>query len=539
MSAPTSQGFSTTFEMHQWNASGTTFGDGLAFTIAAVDPGNPLAPASTGPTGGALGYSALRTGGLSGLQHAYLGFGFDIFGNFSNTAYEGSNCTDPAYIGGTGVKVPGQAVVRGPGQGVVGYCALNSTATNTSSPKVAMHGSTRANSTIKVAIAINPTSSDLVDQNGLTIPAGQYILQFTPIGGTLRTLSGALPVVSPTFYGAGTSSWITAAGIPKQLVFGVTASTGSVFDNHEITNALLYSLTPVPQLSVAQTSYSDPAPVAGSPVTYSVTSGVLPGPVELSPITVTATLPTGVSPISAAGSGWVCAAPSGQQITCTDSNAPFAAGSTLPALFVQGIVTTSGLTAAGIAASTVMTSGSPDRAGGSVECGDSCVAQHPAERRDHCPGERSEGGWELGRDQRHERVVGDHGADRHGGGARCRHGHRPRSLRGQRRSDRLFHDQRHHPCHLVDARPCLGCRAGAGRHVRGGQLGHLRVYELADRPDSDCRGRHHERDGELDGALGQRRLRGHRLPGHPDPGRRARYDGERERLDLDQGVHRS
>ena len=362
VSVPTSKGFSATFEMHQWGTSSTP-ADGLAFTVAAVDPANPLAPASVGGTGGPLGYSAYRSGGVQGLDHGYLGFGFDVFGNFSNSTYEGSNCTDPPYIKVNG-KVPGQAVVRGPGQGVLGYCAINSTATDTTSPALPMHGTTRANSLINVSVGVNPTATDLVDQNGLTIPAGKYLVQFTPIGGTLKTLTGSLPVVSPTFYGANTSGWITSAGIPRQLVFGWTASTGSLVDNHEITNAQVYSLSAVPQLSVTQISFVDSNPAVGAPVTYQVNTGVATGTDESRPIYVTDTMPTGVKPQSAGGNGWVCDPPSGQQISCTNSNSPFVAGSSLPVLYVQGIVTQSGLTSAGIAANTVATASSVDALAG-------------------------------------------------------------------------------------------------------------------------------------------------------------------------------
>ncbi len=359
ISVPTSKGLSATFEMHQYLPTGSFFADGMTFSVAAVDPANPIAPTVTGATGGPLGYSTFRSGGVAGLQHAYLGFGFDIFGNFSNNIYEGSTCTDPPYIAING-KVPGQAVVRGPGQGTVGYCALNSTASSTTSPPVAMHGTTRANSLITVAVGINPTARDLIDQNGVTIPAGQYLVQFTPIGGTLKTLSGALPTVAQTFYGAGTGPWITAAGIPKQLSFGWTASTGSVVDNHEITNAQVYSLSVVPQLTVSQTSYSGGAPAVGAPVTYVVNAGVATGADEPAAVSVTDTLPAGVKPESGAGVGWVCGVPSGQTITCTNSSTPFLAGSTLPALTIQGIVTTAGLTSTGIAANTVVTASSND-----------------------------------------------------------------------------------------------------------------------------------------------------------------------------------
>lgn len=74
-----------------------------------------------------------------GRADAHMGIGLDVFGNFSSSTYEGTGCTNPAYIviGGT---VPGQVLIRGPGNGLVGYCAINSTATTGGAPRRGTHG---------------------------------------------------------------------------------------------------------------------------------------------------------------------------------------------------------------------------------------------------------------------------------------------------------------------------------------------------------------------------------------------------------------
>ena len=158
--------------------------------------------------------------------------------------------------------------------------------------------------------------------SGLTVPAGDYDVTFTPIGGTARSLIGALPVVPAGLYPA---SWVNANGFPKQLAFGWVASTGANTDFHEIDNAVVSSLNPVPTLAVAQTSYAAATLVPGSPVTY-VVSASSSGPAENFPVTVTETLPAGVVPVGASGTGWVCGVPSGQQISCTSSTSPFTSG---------------------------------------------------------------------------------------------------------------------------------------------------------------------------------------------------------------------
>ncbi|MEO5875128.1 MAG: hypothetical protein ABIQ26_09050, partial [Streptosporangiaceae bacterium] len=352
-SAPTSQGLDVTFNTYQYSGNGA---DGMTFVVAAVDPANPRPPAFIGRSGGALGYTPF--GGGVGLANAYLGVGFDAFGNFSNSSYQGSGCTNPAYISTT-TKVPGQVVVRGPGAGTVGYCALASTATTTTSPPVAMHGTSRANSRVPAEMAINPTASSVTTASGITVAAGTYTLVFTPIGGAARTIQGTLPTVPGSLYPS--SSWTNAAGIPRQLAFGWVASTGSVTDFHEIDNAKVVSLNPVPQLNVAQTSFNGSSPQPGDPVTYTVVPNVeTPGSPEPAPISVTETLPAGVVPVGAFGSGWVCQAPVGQKITCTNSDAPFAAGTVLPTITVVGIVTGSSVTPALIQSTSTATASSID-----------------------------------------------------------------------------------------------------------------------------------------------------------------------------------
>ncbi|MCW2865487.1 MAG: hypothetical protein JWP48_7195 [Actinoallomurus sp.] len=354
-SAPTSQGLDVTFNSYQYGGNNA---DGLAFVAAAVDPANPLPPANIGQPGGALGYSSSKQGNLSGLANGYLGVGMDVFGNFSNSVYEGSGCTDPPYISTTGGKVAGQVVIRGPGAGITGYCAINSTATTTTSPVVPMHGTTRANSLVPVEVVLNPTAVSLVTASGITVAAGTYKVVFTPLTGVPRTLQGTLPTVSSTLYPSPT--WTTAAGIPRQLAFGWVGSTGSVTDFHEIDNAKVVSLNPVPDLNVVQTSFNGSSPQPGDPVTYSVTPSVSAGSDETSPVSVTETVPAGVVPVGAFGAGWVCGAPSGQKITCTNSNTPFTGGTILSKITVVGIVTGSSVTPTLIQTSSTVTASSID-----------------------------------------------------------------------------------------------------------------------------------------------------------------------------------
>ncbi|MCM3921831.1 putative Ig domain-containing protein [Frankia sp. AiPs1] len=354
-SVPTSQGLDVTFNSYQYGGSSA---DGIAFVLAAVDPAAPTAPARMGQLGGGLGYSAWLSAGLSGLSTAYMGIGLDVFGNFSNTTYQGSGCTNPAYISTTGAQVKGQVVVRGPGAGTVGYCAVNSTATTTSSPVVPLHAVTRAASVVPVEVVVNPTAQTIVTDSGVSATPGTYKVVFTPVGGTSRTLTGSLPTVPAGLYPS--SSWTTSAGIPRQLAFGWVGSTGGSTDFHEIDNTRVVTFNPVPQLNVAATSFTQTTLAPGDPVTYSVTAGVSAGADESLPIAVTQTMPAGVVPVGAFGSGWVCQAPSGQTITCTNSNGPFTNGTSLTPITVVAIVTGASVTPAFVRSATTTTASATD-----------------------------------------------------------------------------------------------------------------------------------------------------------------------------------
>ncbi|MEV4525440.1 fibronectin type III domain-containing protein [Streptosporangium sp. NPDC049304] len=348
VSGPTSQGLDVTFNTYQYGGGSA---DGIAFVLAAVSPTNPQSPANLGQLGGGLGYSG--TNALPGLAYGYMGIGFDVFGNYSTTTYQGTGCSNPPYISST--KIAGQVVIRGPGNNTVGYCAINSTATSTSSPALPLRANTRT--AVPVQVGINPTSVVLTTAAGMSIPANSYKVLVTLVGGATRTLTGTLPAVPAGLYPTG---WLNANNVPQQLAFGWVGSTGSVTDFHEIDNATVYTISPVPQLTVAQTSYSATTSQPGDPVTYSVVAGVTSNLQETGAITITQTLPAGTVPVGAYGTGWVCSAPSSRSITCTNFATPFAAGATLPPLTVVGIVTGTGVTSAQIQSGTVVTASSND-----------------------------------------------------------------------------------------------------------------------------------------------------------------------------------
>lgn len=122
---PTTAGLDIKFNTAQWENDGAGDGaDGIGFALAAADPADPTPPSSPGPVGGDLGYSSDELGyannaihgGTSlannGLPQGYLGFGLDVFGNYSNPAYQGSGCSTSALGLTAGTQYPEAIAVK-------------------------------------------------------------------------------------------------------------------------------------------------------------------------------------------------------------------------------------------------------------------------------------------------------------------------------------------------------------------------------------------------------------------------------------------
>lgn len=114
-------GIKTSFEYFSYGGDGA---DGLAFFLFDANVPN----FSIGGFGGSLGYS--KRSSEPGLAGAYMGVGFDEFGNFGNTA-EGKTGGFP----GAGTSyVPNSIVIRGPGNGFSGYEFIKGKRTMASGP---------------------------------------------------------------------------------------------------------------------------------------------------------------------------------------------------------------------------------------------------------------------------------------------------------------------------------------------------------------------------------------------------------------------
>jgi len=362
-SLPTTEGLDVTLDTYQFNGTGA---DGIVFSLAAANPADPAPPTSTGPLGGDLGYAANTQSlpGASGMPYGYLGIGLDVYGNYENTPLAGgTGCTIPSPLVAN-KAYPESVTARGPGNGNVGYCILGTTATinaNSSGGGSAngtitnvgagnlldnQSATSRTGTMVPVEMAINPSSSATTTASGLTVPANSWIIAYTPLGTTTQqSLSGALPTTSnnpalATF----PASWINpATGIPYQLTFGWTASTGGSNEYHEVNQINASTLVgAVPELSLTTSDNESGQMLAGNQGKFILAPGVSSsGGTEAQPLTVSDTLPTGMTPGTAMSSAdWACTT-AGQVVTCTYTPASaIAAGTSLPNITIPVTLST-------------------------------------------------------------------------------------------------------------------------------------------------------------------------------------------------------
>jgi len=339
-SVPASNGLDVTFDSYQYGGSGA---DGIAFVLAAEDPSDPVAPANIGQPGGDLGYAAGDVNGpaQTGLADGYLGIGLDVYGNYSNLLDSGTGCTEPTWAD---QRQSGQVVVRGPGNGSVGYCPINSSLNAFPSTTQTLRSTSRAASEVPVEVLFNTTGgAQSLTGSGFTgdsVPAGDYGVAWTPVGGSAEFYDGPLPSTTNDEIPSGLypSGWINpATGIPYQIGFGWVASTGEATDNHEVSDVTATSLDPVPVLTAAISDDQSHTFTRGGSVNYTLSGGVAAGVDEADPVTMSTTLPTGLTPGTATGTGWTCTT-TGQDVSCTYQSGTITAGTTLPPVTLPAAV---------------------------------------------------------------------------------------------------------------------------------------------------------------------------------------------------------
>lgn len=293
---PTSQGLDVSFRQSQW---GGTDADGLTFFLQK----GTVTSSASGSLGGALGYSAEPGVSRTGLPGGLLGIGLDLYGSFADNTFGGTDCTE--------INPGRQAkslVIRGPGNGLVGYCRLAYVTSSATADPIdwSNGGNDRTSRARSIRIVVDPS----------TASTPQVKVWVCAVGTRCNTSS------TPTL----------AVNAPTELLaeptvrFGFSAGTGGQNNNHEIWDLQVASFQTFPAAAIATTALGDATfeaafstTIAASgvtPLTYAVSAGSLPPGLSLSPTTGAITgvpTQTGVSTFT---------------ITVTDSRAPSEPGRT-------------------------------------------------------------------------------------------------------------------------------------------------------------------------------------------------------------------
>ncbi|MGY2063980.1 hypothetical protein [Blastococcus sp. SYSU DS0619] len=367
VSLPTARGLDIAFDTFQYARDLTTGGgydagaDGISFILAATDPENPAPPTTQGATGGALGYSNLG-GGTPGVSYGYLGFGIDVYGNFTNGDFGGTDCGEARQRN----TAPQNVGVRGPGSGTRGYCLLEHA--NLVNGDLDKPGQTTRPTAVPVRVAINPSDEPMVTGGGLTVPARSFALSVTTYVSGVRTLTGPLPTIDP---GLGfPADWINpATGLPYQLSFGWGASTGGSNEIHEVGG--LRTATLSGQLPAFTADVAGGPIAAGGQGTVQVTPEVAAtGGPEAERTTVTTTFPAALVPQAGSfttAEGYACTTAAAVTTCRYTPGSPIAAGGSLPVLRIP-VTSADGTTPGSYAVTTKVSSidARPATARGSV-----------------------------------------------------------------------------------------------------------------------------------------------------------------------------
>lgn len=262
---PTSEGLDVSFRQSQWGGNGA---DGLAFFLQK----GTVTSSASGSLGGALGYSAEFGVNKPGLPGGLLGVGLDLYGSFAATTFGGTGCTE---------SNPGQQakslVIRGPGNGLVGYCRLAYvTSSATADPIDWTSGAdNRTDRARSVRIVVDPSTVSTPQVKVWVCAVNTRCNAANPP--TLTVNAPAELLAEPT------------------VRFGFSAGTGGLNNNHEIWDLQVASFQTFPAAAITTTALTDATidiayntAIAASgvtPLSYAISAGSLPPGVSLSPTT--------------------------------------------------------------------------------------------------------------------------------------------------------------------------------------------------------------------------------------------------------------
>jgi len=165
---------------------------------------------------------------------------------------------------------------------------------------------------------VNPVAGDTNPTFGtFTIPGGgSVVITFT--------VNIASTVAPGTYNNPAAATYLNPT---RTTTTGTTSTSYPGGGLDRVTVAIL-----LPDLTVAK-SHTDPFVRGSTTSTYTVTASNVGTAPTSGVVTVTDTLPAGLTPTAAAGTGWTCPPPAGQTVTCTRSTV-LAAGGAYPAITI-------------------------------------------------------------------------------------------------------------------------------------------------------------------------------------------------------------
>ncbi|MFE4519694.1 hypothetical protein ACFRMQ_36595, partial [Kitasatospora sp. NPDC056783] len=269
---PAGAGLDVTFDQWQYGSTTpATPADGISFFLVNGD----VSLTHPGAFGGSLGYAQKLPDDdpnltfLPGVDRGYLGVGLDVLGNyFGDWEQRGNGCTtrSPA---GTGFHVPAPGAnmitLRGPGDGLEGYCFLTATTSNftTSGP----WPSTLPGKLQGPLTSLPPGVTPVEAENLLEPSRRRVNVHLTPAPSPVLT-------VSVDFNDGTGSHQVLQTPAPQPLTstykFGFAGSTGLFTDVHLIRNVVINTDAPLPELNLVKQAHQ-PLPgliTVGTPIPY-------------------------------------------------------------------------------------------------------------------------------------------------------------------------------------------------------------------------------------------------------------------------------
>lgn len=250
---PSTYGIKATFEYFSYGGNGA---DGV--TAFLFDANTPIF--NPGGFGGSLGYAPRNN--ERGLSRAYLGIGFDEYGNFGNTA-EGRN---GGFFGVGTSLVPNSIVVRGPGDGFVGYPFVvgrrtMETGNDGMRPDNQFPISSGGPGTFRVTDRNQPGYRKVFLELEPNKDGGGYFLTVQMEVTTILNQPMMITIFDrPYFFVA-----------PENLKIGFAASTGGLHNIHEIANITVEVFNEDDLLNPIARDIDDKASCAGQDNTYEIT----------------------------------------------------------------------------------------------------------------------------------------------------------------------------------------------------------------------------------------------------------------------------